>query len=134
MITEGDQPKPPELTNLYEATAEAFGTIKEVFGVPGVYELLLHDIDAAEPFLQNTLDIAAVAMRKIQALRWVAKSGTKTTNDIVVTLAADLLRTLEHLMTCCPDDAAADALAAFQRQVIRAARRAEGDGGIRVLR
>ena len=41
--------------------------------------------------------------RKIQALHWVAKPGVDTTNDIVVTLAADLLRALDYLVTCCND-------------------------------
>jgi hypothetical protein len=83
MITEGDRPKPPELLSLYAAIPAAFGTLKEEFQVPDTYELVLHHVDAAEPFLRNTLDIAAITMRKIQALRWVAKPGVETTNDIV---------------------------------------------------
>lgn len=73
MITEDDRPKPPELVNLYAATSVVFRTLKEEFQVPDTYELVLHHVDAAEQCLINTVDIAAITMRKIQALRWVAK-------------------------------------------------------------
>ena len=134
MITEGDRPKPPELVSLYAATSAVFRTLKEEFQVPDTYELMLHHVDAAEPFLRNTVDIAAITMRKIQALRWVAKPGVDTTNDIVVTLAADLLRALDYLVTCCNDQTNADSLTRFKNQVMLAARHAGGDGGIARLR
>jgi hypothetical protein len=134
MITEGDRPKPPELVSLYAATSAVFRTLKEEFQVPDTYELVLHHVDAAEPFLRNTVDIAAITMRKIQALRWVAKPGVDTTNDIVVTLAADLLRALDYLATCCNDQTNADSLTRFKNQVMLAARHAGGDGGIARLR
>lgn len=134
MITEEDRPKPPELVNLYAATPAVFRTLKEEFQVPDTYELALVDVDAAEQFLRNTVDIAAITMRKIQALRWVAKPGVETTNDIVVTLAADLLRALDYLTKCCNDEANADSLTRFKYQVILAARRAGGDGGVARLR
>jgi predicted dinucleotide-utilizing enzyme len=134
MITEDDRPKPLELVSLYAATSIVFRTLKEEFQVPDIYELELHDVDAAEPFLRSTVDIAAITMRKIQALRWVAKPGVETTNDIVVTLAADLLRALDHLVQCCNDQANADSLLRFKYQVALAARRAGGDGGIARLR
>jgi hypothetical protein len=134
MITEGDRPKPPELVSLYAATSAVFRILKEEFQVPDTYELVLHHVDAAEPFLRNTVDIAAITMRKIQALRWVAKPGVDTTNDIVVTLAADLLRALDYLVTCCNDQTNADSLTRFKNQVMLAARHAGGDGRIARLR
>lgn len=134
MITEEDRPKPPELVRLYAATPEVFRTLKEQFQVPDTYELVLHDVDAAEPFLKSTLDIAAITMRKIQALRWVTKPGVETANDVVVTLAADLLRALDYLVRCCDDEAKAFALSTFKNQVVLAARRAGGDGGVARLR
>jgi hypothetical protein len=134
MITEEDRPKPPELVDLYAATSAVFWTLKEEFQVPDIYELVLHHVDAAEPCLRNTVDIAAITMRKIQALRWVAKPGVETTNDIVVTLAADLLRALDHLVECCKDRTNADSLTRFKHQVMVAARHAGGDGGIARLR
>jgi hypothetical protein len=134
MITEEDRPKPPELVSLYAATSEAFGMLKEEFQVPDTYELVLHDVDAAEPFLTSTLDIAAITMRKIQALRWVTQPGVETANDVVVTLAADLLRALDHLVSCCGDPTRANALTTFKNHVVLAARRAGGDGGVARLR
>jgi len=94
----------------------------------------LYHVDAAEPFLRNTVDIAAITMRKMQALRWVAKPGVETTNDVVVTLAADLLRSLDHLVGCCHDQTNADSLTKFKHQVALAARHAGGDGGVARLR
>lgn len=134
MITEEDRPKPPELISLYAAAAAAFEALKEEFQVPDTYELVLRDVDAAEPFLTSTLDIAAITMRKIQALRWVAKPGVETANDVVVTLAADLLRALDHLVRCCDDLTRATALTTFKNHVVLAARRAGGDGGVARLR
>lgn len=134
MITEEDRPKPSELVNLYAATSTVFRILKEEFEVPDTYELALHHVDAAESCLTNTIDIAAITMRKVQALRWVAKPGVETTNDIVVTLAADLLRALDYLMRYCNDQTNADSLTSFKHQVVVAARHAGGDGGIARLR
>ncbi|MGH3695549.1 MAG: hypothetical protein ACRDRX_16440 [Pseudonocardiaceae bacterium] len=130
MITEEGRPKPPELVGLHAETPRAFQTLKAEFQVPDTYELPLHHVDAAEPFLSNARDVAAITLRKIQALRWVTKPGVETTNDIVVTLAADLLRALEYLVPRCADTARADELARFKNQVVLAARSAGGDGGV----
>jgi hypothetical protein len=133
MITEEDRAKPPELVNLYAATSAAFKILKDEFQVPDTYELALHHVDAAELRLTNTVDIAAITMRKIQGLRWVTKPGVETTNDVVVALAADLLRALDHLVKYCSDQAA-DSLTSFKYQVVVAARHAGGDGSITRLR
>jgi hypothetical protein len=134
MITGEDRPKPSELISLYAATSAAFRTLKEEFEVPDIYELALHHVDTAEPCLSNTVDIAAITMRKIQALRWVAKPGVETTNDIVVALAADLLRALDYLVKRCDDQTNTDSLTRFKHQVVVAARHAGGDGNIVRLR
>jgi hypothetical protein len=134
MITEEDRPKPPELVSLHAQTPQIFRTLKEEFQVPDTYELVLYDVDAAEPFLRSTRDVAAITMRKIQALRWVTKPGVDTANDVVVTLAADLLRALDYLVECCGDEATANVLTSFKNQVVLAARRAGGDGGVARLR
>ncbi|MGA8521120.1 MAG: hypothetical protein WB735_23965, partial [Pseudonocardiaceae bacterium] len=60
MITEGDRPKPSELVSLYAAIPAVFRTLKEEFQVPDTYGLALCHVDAAEPFLRNTVDIAAI--------------------------------------------------------------------------
>ena len=134
MIIEEDRAKPAELVDLYTATSAAFTILKEEFQVPDTYELALHDVDAAEPCLTSTADIAAITLRKVQALRWVTKPGVETTNDIVVALAADLLRALDHLVEYCSDQTSADSLTRFKHQVVVAARLAAGDGSITRLR
>lgn len=134
MIIEEDRAKPAELVNLYAATSAAFTILKQEFQVPDTYELALQDVDAAEQRLTSTVDIAAITLRKVQALRWVAKPGVETTNDIVVALAADLLRALDHLAQYCSDQTSADSLTRFKHQVVVAARLAAGDGSITRLR
>jgi hypothetical protein len=130
MNAEPYRSKPPELLNLYDPTSEIFNMIKREFKVDDTYTLALHDVDAAEPLLTDTRDVAAIVMRKIQTLRWVAKSGVETSNDVVVTLAADLQRHLEYLSECCINEKSADALNVFKRQVVVAARRVAGNGDI----
>ena len=44
--------------------------------------------------------IAALAMRKLQALHLVATPGVKTTTDVVVTVVQDLDRALVQAPTC----------------------------------
>ena len=133
MLNEEDRPKPAELLKLYKATAEVFEIIKDEFKVPDTYVLELQDVDSAESALTGTSDIAAMAMRKIQALRWVSKPGVVTANDVVVGLASDLLRALEHLVERCEHTENVDALRQFKNSVLGAARKAGGNGGIAAL-
>lgn len=134
MITDEDRSKPFELLSLYEITADVFEILKQEFKVPDIYELRLHHVDAAEQFLAETFDIAAVTLRKIQALRLVSKSGIETTSDVVVALAADLQRALDHLARNCADEQRSGALIRFKHQVMLAGRLAAGEGDIAVLK
>ena len=134
MITDDDRLKPSELLSLYHTTSDVFTILKEEFRVPDTYEIKLHHIDAAEQYLNETLDIAAVTLRKIQALRWVATPGVETTTDVVVALAADLQRALDHLARHCANENTADELTTFKHRVMLAARRAAGKGDIAVLK
>ena len=98
-MTEGEVaalPKPPELLALSEVTAELFDTLKEWFDVPASVVLDLSAVDSekvvremAEPFM-----IAALAMRKLQALHLLATPGVRTSTDVVVTIVQDLTRAL----------------------------------------
>jgi hypothetical protein len=98
-MTEGEiaaLPKPPELLALSEVTAELFDTLKEWFDVPASVVLDLSAVDSekvvremAEPFM-----IAALAMRKLQALHLLATPGVRTSTDVVVTIVQDLTRAL----------------------------------------
>ena len=77
-------PKPDELLALYGVTTELFLILKRWFAVP----------DAATAEMGDPVMIAALAMRKLQALHLVATPGVKTTTDVVVTVVQDLDRAL----------------------------------------
>jgi hypothetical protein len=86
--------KPDELLALHDATAELFGTLRRWFDVPARVTLSLDDIDAAVTELGDPVMVAAVAMRKLQALRLLSQPGVKTSSDVVVTIVQDLDRAL----------------------------------------
>jgi hypothetical protein len=102
-MTQGDEPdepgalpKPPEFLALTEVTAELFDTLKDWFDVPTSVVLDLSAVDSekvvremAEPFM-----IAALAMRKLQALHLLATPGVRTSTDVIVTIVNDLTRAL----------------------------------------
>jgi hypothetical protein len=87
-------PKPDALLALHEVTAELFGTLRRWFAVPGEVVLDLHGIDSAVRELGDPLMIAALAMRKLQALRLLSTPGVMTTTDVIVTIIQDLDRAL----------------------------------------
>jgi hypothetical protein len=87
-------PKPDELLALHDVTAELFDTLRRWFDVPASVPLDLADIDSAVTQLGDPQMIAAMAMRKLQALRLLATPGVRTTTDVVVTMVQDLNRAL----------------------------------------
>lgn len=87
-------PKPDELLALHDITAELFATLKARFEVEDHVTISLADIDAAVQELGEPRMIAAMAMRKLQALRLLAQPGVRTTTDVVVTIVQDLDRAL----------------------------------------
>ena len=89
-------PKPPELLALSEVTAELFETLKEWFDVPAAVVLDLSAVDS-EQVVREMADpqmVAALAMRKLQALHLLATPGVRTSTDVVVTIVQDLTRAL----------------------------------------
>lgn len=86
--------KPDELLALHDVTEELFDILGAWFDVPRTVELTLADVDAAVAELSDPLMIAALAMRKLQALRLLATPGVSTTTDVVVTIVQDLDRAL----------------------------------------
>jgi hypothetical protein len=86
--------KPAELLALHDVTAELFEILRSWFDVPAKVRLSLDDIDAAVSELGDPVMIAALAMRKLQALRLLAQPGVKTSTDVVVTIVQDLDRAL----------------------------------------
>jgi hypothetical protein len=87
-------PKPGELLALHDITAELFATLKAWFEVPDRVAISLGDIDSAIEELGDPVLIAAMAMRKLQALRLLAQPGVRTTTDVVVTIVQDLDRAM----------------------------------------
>lgn len=87
-------PKPDELLALHGVTEELFDTLRRWFDVPSEVPLSLGDIDAAVEELGDPVMIAAMAMRKLQALRLLATPGVRTSTDTVVSIVQDLNRAL----------------------------------------
>jgi hypothetical protein len=87
-------PKPAELLALHTVTEELFTMLRDWFEVPDNVALDLSDIDAAVTELGDPVMIAALAMRKLQALRLISTPGVLTSTDTVVTIVQDLNRAL----------------------------------------
>lgn len=68
--------------------------LRDWFDVPDKVALDLSDIDAAVTELGDPVMIAAMAMRKLQALRLISTPGVLTSTDTVVTIVQDLNRAL----------------------------------------
>ena len=86
--------KPDELLALHDVTEELFETLRTWFEVPAFVPLDLTDIDSAVMELGDPQRIAALAMRKLQALRLLSTPGVRTTTDVVVAIVNDLHRAL----------------------------------------
>ena len=87
-------PKPDELLALYGVTTELFVILKRWFAVPDSVSLDLSGIDAATAEMGDPVMIAALAMRKLQALHLLTTPGVRTTTDVVLTVIQDLERAL----------------------------------------
>jgi hypothetical protein len=91
-----DVPKPVELLAIGDACAELFGMLRSWFEVPEVVTLELVSVDSDQVVRQlaDPQMVAALAMRKLQALHLLAVPGVRTTTDVVVTLIDSVLRAL----------------------------------------
>ena len=86
--------KPPELLALHDVTEELFETLGRWFDVPESVTLDLSSIDAVVREMADPTMIAALAMRKLQALHLLSTPGVRTSTDVVVTVVQDLTRAL----------------------------------------
>jgi hypothetical protein len=102
-------PKPDELLALHDVTEELFEQLRSWFDVPAEVALDLAGIDSAVAQLADPVAIAALAMRKLQALRLLAQPGVRTSTDVVVTIVQDLDRALVQAPTMHLQRAAASA-------------------------
>jgi hypothetical protein len=87
-------PKPDELLAVHAIANELFATLKRWFDVPNRVTLDLSAVDAATREMLDPVMIAAIAMRKLQALSLIATPGVETTTDIVISIIQDLHRAL----------------------------------------
>ena len=86
--------KPDELVALHGVTTELFELLRRWFAVPDEVSLDLTEIDSAVREMGDPVMIAALAMRKLQALHLIATPGVRTTTDVVVVIVQDLDRAL----------------------------------------
>jgi hypothetical protein len=87
-------PKPDAMLALHDVTTELFARLRAWFDVPDEVTLDLSSIDAAVEQLADPVMVAALAMRKLQALHLLSTPGVRTTTDVVVTIVQDLDRAL----------------------------------------
>ncbi len=87
-------PKPDSFLALHQVTETLFNTLREWFEIEPAITLDLVDIDSAVIELGKPEMIAAMAMRKLQALRLIATPGVLTTTDVVIAIINDLDRAL----------------------------------------
>ena len=87
-------PKPDELLALHGVTTEMFATLRRWFDVPRSVTLDLAEVDSAVEELGDPVLVAAMAMRKLQALHLLSTPGVRTSTDVVVTIVQDLQRAL----------------------------------------
>lgn len=86
--------KPDALLALHDVTTDMFGMLRDWFDVAPQVTLDLREVDSAVAELGDPVLIAALAMRKLQALHLLATPGVRTTTDVVVTIVNDLDRAL----------------------------------------
>ncbi len=87
-------PKPEELLALHGVATDLFEQLRLWFDVPDKVLLDLAAVDSAVSELGDPVMIAALAMRKLQALHLLSTPGVRTTTDVVVTIVQDLDRAL----------------------------------------
>ena len=92
--SEGPVSKPAELLALDSVTEELFDILRRWFEVPPQVPLDLRAVDSAVTELGYPQMVAALAMRKLQALNLLATPGVRTTTDVVVSIVNDLERAL----------------------------------------
>ena len=89
--------KPPEFVALGPLLEFLFTELKRSRAVPDAHTFHLHHVDCADAVLRDWSSVAAFALRKIQALRYLTKAGVRTRNSVVVILVADLNISLTEL-------------------------------------
>ncbi len=82
------------LLAVHDVAERLFLTLKDWFGVGDGVTLDISGIDAAVSEMGDPVMIAAMAMRKLQALRLISTPGVRTSTDVVIAIVNDLDRAL----------------------------------------
>lgn len=117
-------PKPQSLLDLHEPMADLFELVRHAFGVPRSYQLSLAHVDAAEEEMYDTLALASLALRKVQALRHVSRPEVRTAVHVFVSLVSELGTALTDLAGRCVDTRTRNELAAYRDRLYEAAHNA----------
>lgn len=91
--------KPHALLALDSIAQDLFDTLREWFDVAPTVTLNLAAVDSAVAEMSEPQLVAAMAMRKLQALHLLSTPGVLTTTDVVVAIVQDLDRALLHAPT-----------------------------------
>jgi hypothetical protein len=86
--------KPTELLAVHGVAERLFLTLKDWFSVGDGVTLDVSDVDSAVTEMGDPVMIAAMAMRKLQALRLISTPGVRTSTDVVIAIVNDLDRAL----------------------------------------
>jgi hypothetical protein len=86
--------KPDELLALREVAERIFARFRSWFEVPATVQIDLAEVDSAVSELGDPEMIAAMAMRKLQALHLIATPGIRTSTDVVIAIVNDLDRAM----------------------------------------
>lgn len=87
-------PKPDSFLALHTVAEKLFNTLRKWFDVQPNVTIDLTEIDSAITELGESEMIAAMAMRKLQALHLIATPGVLTTTDVILAIINDLDRAL----------------------------------------
>ena len=87
-------PKPDSFLALHTVAEKLFNTLRKWFDVQPNVTIDLTEIDSAITELGQSEMIAAMAMRKLQALHLIATPGVLTTTDVILAIINDLDRAL----------------------------------------
>ncbi len=86
--------KPDELLALHDVTERLFATLRDWFEVGSAVSIDLQSVDSAVSEMGDPVMIAAMAMRKLQALRLISTPGVRTSTDVVIAIVNDIDRAL----------------------------------------
>ena len=87
-------PKPDSFLALHTVAEKLFNTLRKWFDVQQNVTIDLTEIDSAITELGESEMIAAMAMRKLQALHLIATPGVLTTTDVILAIINELDRAL----------------------------------------